>query len=672
MKGLVHFDLTNHLRKGTNLGNARDGVFWVDFRYEKIPRCCYMCGVFGHDETECATKKKAEDKGEEFIPRELGSWLKAEFNGKKIEWSGTKKQRGSKDDREDVHRVGTVKRVDTKGLMEKLAQLSVKEKRTTFINLDSETLIMARDHGVAHGGKTMESDGVTSEKTRGGEDDKTPKTSGGNTRMANKNANPDQDKTITRVVKGGVTTWKRMAREKENLVPVEVIKKRMFHDLTNAMECSEEDVHEGGKKARQGDVGIDDSLLGKSLKAKYFRNGTFMEAGLGCNPSFTWRSILHGREVLKKGLIRRIGDGVKTNLFNTQWIPSIENFSIPYTNQQMGLDATVNMLIMQDSKRWNVPLIMQNFEPTIAKAILSIPLSKTGAVDVWMWKFSNNGVFNVKSAYKAIHKSYETSNGWRVYKLGLWRDSRIGMGETNETSFIEWLKGQMEKLSTKDFDIMCIMMHKVWDRRNKITIGDVSHGMDNIWEEAKKLWRDFNEETRTNLNPIVSAERVCWTPPHWSRVKVNVDASMNTHGEGKIGCVIRNFSGRCLAAKIMFVPGINTIELLEAIAVYEGACFAKDMSCTKIEVEGDCKKVFDLLTSKNFNLSYLGLIIENILALKSDFDCISFNWVPREANVVAHTLAKTNFNFPDVSLNSHVWLEDFSSVICNVLLSDCS
>ncbi|KAF7827020.1 uncharacterized protein G2W53_018184 [Senna tora] len=192
----------------------------------------------GHHETECATKKKAEDKGDEFIPRDLGSWLKVEINGKKIEWSGMKKQRDSKDDREDVHRVGTVKRVDTEGLLEKLAQLMVKEKRTTFINPDSETLIVVRDHGVAHGGKTMESDVVTTKITRGGEDDKTPKVRGENIGIGNKNVNPDQEKTITRVVKGGVTTWKRMPSEKENLVPVEVIKKRMFHDLTNAMECA--------------------------------------------------------------------------------------------------------------------------------------------------------------------------------------------------------------------------------------------------------------------------------------------------------------------------------------------------------------------------------------------------------------------------------------------------
>ena len=51
------------------------------------------------------------------------------------------------------------------------------------------------------------------------------------------------------------------------------------------------------------------TLLSKVLKAKYFNNCSFMEAKLGSNPSFTWRSILEGREVLKLGIRRRIGDG---------------------------------------------------------------------------------------------------------------------------------------------------------------------------------------------------------------------------------------------------------------------------------------------------------------------------------------------------------------------------
>jgi len=44
-----------------------------------------------------------------------------------------------------------------------------------------------------------------------------------------------------------------------------------------------------------------ESLAAQVLKAKYFPRGSFWEAQLGHQPSFTWRSILRGREVLREG-----------------------------------------------------------------------------------------------------------------------------------------------------------------------------------------------------------------------------------------------------------------------------------------------------------------------------------------------------------------------------------
>ena len=43
------------------------------------------------------------------------------------------------------------------------------------------------------------------------------------------------------------------------------------------------------------------SLIARVLKAKYFPYGDILNASLGSSPSYTWRSIFHSLEVIKKG-----------------------------------------------------------------------------------------------------------------------------------------------------------------------------------------------------------------------------------------------------------------------------------------------------------------------------------------------------------------------------------
>jgi hypothetical protein len=63
------------------------------------------------------------------------------------------------------------------------------------------------------------------------------------------------------------------------------------------------------------------SLCSHVLKARYFKDGNFLEAPCPKRASYTWKSILHGRELLKEGPVWRIGDGEQVNVWTDKWIP---------------------------------------------------------------------------------------------------------------------------------------------------------------------------------------------------------------------------------------------------------------------------------------------------------------------------------------------------------------
>jgi hypothetical protein len=56
------------------------------------------------------------------------------------------------------------------------------------------------------------------------------------------------------------------------------------------------------------------------LKAKYFPDGDILKATPSNNMSYTWRSILKGVEVLKEGIVWRIGDGSRVDIWRDPWL----------------------------------------------------------------------------------------------------------------------------------------------------------------------------------------------------------------------------------------------------------------------------------------------------------------------------------------------------------------
>jgi hypothetical protein len=141
-----------------------------------------------------------------------------------------------------------------------------------------------------------------------------------------------------------------------------------------------------------------DSLCCQVLKALYYPNTSILEAVPKDGMSYTWRSILRGVELLKQGIIWRIGTGEEVDAFDDPWIPR-GSTRRPRTHNILNEKMRVCDLIDQTTVTWDEELIKSLFDEEDAKEILSIPLRPK--MEDWVaWHYDKKGEFSVKSAYR--------------------------------------------------------------------------------------------------------------------------------------------------------------------------------------------------------------------------------------------------------------------------------
>jgi hypothetical protein len=137
------------------------------------------------------------------------------------------------------------------------------------------------------------------------------------------------------------------------------------------------------------------SLAARVLKEKYFPQNSFLEASLGYRPSYIWNSIWLANPLLREGLIWKVGDGPKINIWGDRWIFSPHSNSIQFPMHILNRDSKVAEIIDQDSRWWNIPLIEQIFPADIVEKICSLAISPGVEQDRQVWAYTANGLFTV-------------------------------------------------------------------------------------------------------------------------------------------------------------------------------------------------------------------------------------------------------------------------------------
>ncbi|KAL0385879.1 UNVERIFIED_CONTAM: putative mitochondrial protein [Sesamum radiatum] len=141
-----------------------------------------------------------------------------------------------------------------------------------------------------------------------------------------------------------------------------------------------------------------DHLIFRILKARYFPKGDFLSAKSGYNPSYSWRSLLEARFIIKAGSRWRVRDGSNIRVWKDPWLPRPTTFLQIMPPSLFLPDLRVSNLLDKDNRCWNSELVEGIFCLEDSNLIKSISVSNLAIPDFWVWHFNKNGKFSIKSA----------------------------------------------------------------------------------------------------------------------------------------------------------------------------------------------------------------------------------------------------------------------------------
>jgi ribonuclease HI len=123
--------------------------------------------------------------------------------------------------------------------------------------------------------------------------------------------------------------------------------------------------------------------------------------------------------------------------------------------------------------------------------------------------------------------------------------------------------------------------------------------------------------------------------------KLNIDASFDENGGcGSTGAIIRDNSGAMIAAASSFIPHLMDAPMAEAYALKEGLMLAQYIGVNRLIVQSDCIEEVEIMRDGGFTANSAAAIYDECTAIWIGLQEISIEHLGRDANQVAHELAR--------------------------------
>lgn len=141
------------------------------------------------------------------------------------------------------------------------------------------------------------------------------------------------------------------------------------------------------------------SLVSRLLKGQYFADSDILHVELGKKHSYMWKSLLEGRDLLRKGMRILLGDGKDTRIWEDSWLP-IHTSRSPQPRSANSLNYTFVTELMNDPfTDWDPLKLGTIIHPDDVDIIKRIRLNFQSNVNILGWHYTKFGLYTVKSGY---------------------------------------------------------------------------------------------------------------------------------------------------------------------------------------------------------------------------------------------------------------------------------
>ena len=212
-----------------------------------------------------------------------------------------------------------------------------------------------------------------------------------------------------------------------------------------------------------------------------------------------------------------------------------------------------------------------------------------------------------------------------------------------------------------------MILTQLWTRRNKLRLGEVSAPLPKLVGLATDSLQEFQRALSVPQPTERSVSSDSWTPPPSGWLKINSDgATFKDRKLAGLGGVIRNDNGLIMAAFTQTIPLPTLVEMVEVLATRSALVLAKELCLNQVLLEGNSKIIINALSNGGRDSSSFDHILLDIKLLTPAFLGVSFCHSRRQANKVAHCLARSACNFPPLQ----VWMEELPLEAMSVYFDD--